>query len=83
MGSEKRINELYRLLSFIEEVCVQYDLRVGQLMFNVFGAEDIFSLENDVVLKRIKKWIEVTRKSNSVDYSYNCDCDCDQILRNS
>lgn len=50
--------ELIELLDYLKVICSGYDLRVGQLITLVFGTQDIFSMENGTVKKRIQRWIE-------------------------
>lgn len=35
------------------------DWRFGQMMYNIFGKEDIFYLEEDTILKRVKDFFGV------------------------
>ena len=53
-------NRLYKFYDELRRIHMTYspDLRFGQLMFAIFGAEDIFYLEEDEVLKRIKKYFK-------------------------
>lgn len=51
-------NRLYAFYDELRRMHMTYapDLRFGQLMFVIFGTEDIFYLEEDEVLRRFKKY---------------------------
>jgi hypothetical protein len=42
-----------------------HDLRVGQILRNVFGDEDIFYLENDAVARRIRDWLNDMKRQDA------------------
>ncbi len=55
MRDPKRIDEV---LNTVKTVWEQYpDMRFGQLVVNVLGV-DPFYIEDDVILKAFKNWIE-------------------------
>lgn len=51
-------NRLYDFYDELRRIHMEYvpDWRFGQLMYNIFGTEDIFYYEEDKALKRIKKY---------------------------
>ena len=51
-------NRLYNFYEELNRIHITYvpDWRFGQMMYNIFGNEDIFYLEEDNVLKRVKKY---------------------------
>lgn len=60
MRDPKRIKKMLNELADIWENKVP-DWRMGQLLMNVFGSEDIFYMEDEKFMKRIKEyfnWLE-------------------------
>lgn len=55
-------NRLYGFYDELRRIHMQYvpDWRFAQLIMNVFGTTDIFYMEEDYVLKRIKKYFGET-----------------------
>lgn len=51
-------NRLYNFYDELRRIHMTYtsDWRFGQFMYNIFGNEDIFYLEEEEILKRIKKY---------------------------
>lgn len=51
-------NRLYGFYNKLQEIHMKYvpDWRFGQLLSNIFGDEDIFYLEEDELIKRIKDY---------------------------
>lgn len=52
-----------RLYNFYDELYSMHrtyvpDWRFGQMMYNIFGTTDIFYLEEDEVLKKVKEYFE-------------------------
>ena len=51
-------NRLYNFYGELTRIHMTYvpDWRFGQMMVNIFGTQDIFYLEEDDVLKRVKQY---------------------------
>jgi hypothetical protein len=51
-------NRLYDFYGELTRIHMTYasDWRFGQLMYNIFGTQDIFYLEEGDVLKRVKQY---------------------------
>ena len=51
-------NRLYPFYDELRRIHMTYvpDWRFGQMMVNIFGTQDIFYLEEDDVLKRVKQY---------------------------
>lgn len=37
------------------------DMRLGQLLVNITGKDDLFYVEDDVLLDEIQEWVETSR----------------------
>ena len=57
MRDPHRLNNFYNELCSIHKTYVP-QWRFGQMLSNIFHNEDIFFLEEDEMLKRIKKYFE-------------------------
>ena len=57
-------NRLYKFYDELKRIHMTYvpDWRFSQMMYNIFGAKDIFYMEEDQVLNKIKEYFgeEVT-----------------------
>ena len=53
-------NRLYNFYDELRRIHMTYvpDWRFSQMMFNIFGTEDIFYMEEDEVLKRVKNFFK-------------------------
>lgn len=51
-------NRLYKFYDELRRIHITYasDLRFSQLICNIFGTQDIFYLEEEEVLKRVKQY---------------------------
>lgn len=51
-------NRLFKFYDELRRIHMTYvsDWRFGQFMYNIFGKEDIFYLEEEDVLKRVKNY---------------------------
>ena len=52
------VNRLYGFYDELRRIHMTYvpDWRFGQFMYNIFGTQDIFYLEEDDVVKRVKQY---------------------------
>ena len=56
--TEQRKQELHELLEVIKTKCEENDLRVGQLFYIVSLVEDLFSIENNHLQRKIEQFIK-------------------------
>lgn len=50
------------IINLLKEIYLKEDLRFGQLIVSIMQTKDVFYLEDELFLKRIKEWIKQNKR---------------------